>query len=103
MNAKTLEALNSSIAHWERMAAGKPNPDEAPDADSCALCCLFIEDDCIACPVALKTGFRKCRNTPFKQAALEWNKGCWMPTLKFRSAAKEELAFLQSLLPKAKR
>lgn len=76
MDSKTLNALNDSIAHWERLATGKRTVGESHQGNSCALCSLFFEDDnlletgnyCEGCPVYEKTGQRGCGGSPWMEA-----------------------------------
>lgn len=35
---------------------------------SCPLCALYWDDDCKSCPIALYTGQKRCRGTPYKLA-----------------------------------
>jgi len=60
MNARTLAALQGSIAKWEAIVYDG-GIDEG--ISNCPLCCLFIEDDCIGCPVRAAAG-PWCTNTP---------------------------------------
>jgi hypothetical protein len=102
MNARTLKALRGSIAHWKRMATGKARSDEKPYADYCDLCTLFLKGDCSGCPVMERTGKYSCLETPYYAAHgayISYGKH----SRKFKAAAKKELTFLRSLLPKRKR
>lgn len=103
MDAKTLTALEDSVAHWKRMAEGKANEGERPGGDQCALCQLFCQVGskyCDGCPVNIETEC-SCDTTPyFKAEDAFYAFGINSP--KFKAAAAKELAFLQSLLPKVK-
>jgi hypothetical protein len=96
MTPKTLKALRESIAHWDRLAAGKERKGEKPNSQHCALCALFHSDGCDGCPVRKRTGVPYCIKTPFRNAFLTFN------TVLFQSHALKELEFLKSLLPKRK-
>lgn len=109
MEPKTLEALNASIAKWERNAVA-----ETPEAalvlgDSCPLCHLFCPDDresdgCDGCPVKERSGYDQCSGTPWfaaYSAHRTWEQqgssGAWRDD--FHAKARAEVAFLKSLLP----
>lgn len=99
MNQKTLKALKSSIAHWERLASGKRKDGEQPTGQCCALCAQFFDNHCRGCPVASKTKLTACVGTPYWKASRYWNlQG--PDSRQFKTAAKAELQFLKSLLPK---
>jgi hypothetical protein len=104
MDAKTLEALKGSIAHWERVRDGV-EPSEG--ALNCDLCKAFPRCD-DGCPVAAKTGRIDCQNTPywnFCHAAEHTEEGesyqMWARSDTAKAAAQAELDFLRSLLPDA--
>ena len=105
MNAETLEALKGSIEHWGRLVDFENNPGEEPTYRQCDLCKLALNKserfytDCNECVVKLKTGQRGCVGTPFNRAYSAFFKRHDNPE-EFRHAAKEELEFLKSLLPK---
>lgn len=101
MNKETLKALRESIAHWKRLATGKRREGEHIGTRDCALCNLFLAKQCVGCPVAKSTGTFGCVETPYgKAAAARAMHGFDSP--EFKSAARKELAFLQSLLPERK-
>ena len=99
MNRKTLKALKGSIEKWEDIVAGTGHDD---GAENCPLCQLFIRNECVGCPVFEKTRMRECQGTPYQRwvrylgFAPTWTAG----TLRQKAAAKAELKFLKSLLPK---
>lgn len=101
MNAQTLEALKASIAKWERNAEAE-RPDEYLTSDvDCPLCVLFIRSDCDGCPVFERAGERECRGTPYRTAVsarFNWNRD-QNGAARARAAARDEVAFLKSLLP----
>ena len=101
MDARTLEALKASIEKWERNAVT-----ETPDAFlvgsiNCALCRLFIDDACAGCPVEAQTRLGNCSRTPYDTAChtrRAWRDGRASKE-QAHAAAREEVAFLKSLLP----
>lgn len=105
MDRRTLTALKASIEHWAKNARRKAKNAEV-GAEYCALCKLFNNQDtakgfrCHGCPVREKTGAAFCFYTPYENAAIAWDAG---DDAVWRAAAREELAFLKSLLPKPKR
>ena len=102
MNKTTLTALNGSIEHWKRLATGKRQPHEDLGADHCALCVLYMNNGCQGCPVARATGERYCRGTPYPRADALGDEFT-LDSRQFKAAAKKELAFLKSLLPKKRK
>lgn len=104
MPAATLKALKASIAHWRRMADGKAHGGEEPYGEHCALCDMFLNEfnRCTGCPVATRTGEIDCNNTPYWKARNAWD-DYGRDSKHFRAAARKELAFLKSLLPKGKK
>ena len=73
MEPRTLEALQSSIAKWDAIAAGT-GVDQA--ADNCALCKIFqgasvdvdgasVWRECAGCPVMERTGKQECEGSPY--------------------------------------
>jgi hypothetical protein len=104
MDPRTLEALQASIAHWERNVAAVEPHEVSTGPGSCALCRMFFweKDVCQGCPVATHPDNTGCRGTPYSDAFKAW--GLWLrqkaPRQEFRIAAQAELDFLKSLLPK---
>lgn len=91
MNKRTLKALQGSIRKWQGVVDGRVK-DKGPS--NCPLCEVFFYHHCRGCPVAEHTGFSDCYDTPYD----EW---CEASTpAEERRAARHELAFLKSLLPK---
>jgi len=41
-------------------------------AENCAYCELYIDDDCIGCPIGKGIKRIRCRNTPFRYFGLIW-------------------------------
>lgn len=110
MNAKTLKALRGSIAKWQRIVAGD-GVDEG--AENCALCALFIDAECVGCPVSKNTGMDGCIGSPYVEFENAWIVEMETLTDKFplfgeprrvvgpqtMAAALREVDFLTSLLP----
>ena len=108
MKTVVLKALKASIAHWKRLLAGKERRGEAPDSESCALCALFDDGDygCRACPVGQKTKDTGCYGSPWMFAySAYYNRGDGESAAEreWKTAAKLQLAFLKSLLPRKER
>jgi hypothetical protein len=114
MNKKTLKALKDSIQHWEDLAAGYGGSMNRPNSSSCALCQLFYgsryeedREDCQGCPVSKKTGRPFCEGTPYERVGKMWQSGqishidnfAYLRTEDFRTAAREMVKFLWSLMP----
>ena len=103
MNAKTLAALEASIAKWKRNAQAMAPGDYLTGPRDCPLCVLFHEGDCEGCPVSARTCEIYCDGTPFNSAEdlceKWWATGDPADGQKARDAAREEAAFLESLLP----
>lgn len=108
MSPSTLSALRSSIAKWEANAQVTSIFDAKIFASSCPLCSLFLDLDCVGCPVYETTGCEQCKDTPWELAMwsrwkLARDKSTPSPSLaSFHTAAKREVAFLKSLLPPTK-
>lgn len=109
MNKRTLTALKSSIKRWEENVAAERPWDASTHGGDCALCLLFSPvsaDDCGKCPVKLKTGLNNCSMTPWGRANFalgSWSSDeCSPKKAAWVKAAKAELRFLKSLLPKAR-
>ena len=65
---KAEPALEDSIAHWDRMARGKPEKDEWPSGLQCACCKKWPARSCLGCPVAIRTGAALCSEAPYYKA-----------------------------------
>ena len=98
MDDITLNALNESIAHWQRYADGLGEGEGEPVTTNCSLCGLFYMNDCVGCPVRNSTGRINCRLTPYGDAYDAYTR-FGPQSQKFIEAAKIELEFLKSLLP----
>lgn len=110
---RTLEALHTSIDHWEEVVASPTKT--MIGVDHCALCQLFhpytsperhlryrqdLSTMCEGCLVRDATGQSGCRGTPYGECERH------DPTAEaeydlFLAAARAELAFLRSLAPAA--
>jgi len=104
MDAKTREALEKSIKHWEEnRAAERPELASISDRD-CALCSRYYNRGCKGCPVRQATGQKLCFGSPYKAAAdnfIDWRydpKNKRLRTV-FRQWATREINFLKSLRP----
>ena len=99
MNATTLKALKESIKHWKRLST-KRMEREWIGPDHCALCGLFWRQTprCKGCPVSELSGSTLCQKTPYSEVLKVIKFG--LDSHEFKEAAKEELKFLKSLLPK---
>lgn len=118
MNKKTLAALKASIQHWRENEAAESSDDASVWGDYCALCGLFFEKIpcCNGCPVAKKTGQWQCNGSPWGAARDAFKKWRWAHLSdgqdtpqatqardEFRTAARAEREFLESLLPEGDR
>jgi hypothetical protein len=107
MSPHVRQALQQSIAHWKRLRDGKERDDESTDGDSCALCVLFstLGEGCAKCPVCQKTTYLSCGGSPWWDAHLAyWERDIDTASKrKWKTAAKRQVAFLESLLPKTRK
>jgi hypothetical protein len=101
MDQKTLTALKGSIAKWQAIVDGT-GVDHG--SSNCPLCQLFrysndynAGGNCEGCPVAEEVEDTCCDSTPYQEYATadDFDDKEAMAT-----AAKKELEFLKSLLPK---
>jgi len=105
MDKKTLEALQKSIEKWEKIVMEK-GKDEG--SRNCALCWLFLKNECEGCPVYAKTKRKGCRGTPCEDWVDHQENHFYYVNEPYRvvkcpeckKLAEEELEFLKSLLPK---
>jgi len=95
MDARTLKALKASIAKWERNAVIENTDDATMGPVDCPLCVLFHLNGCVDCPV-FSEGHYQCDGTPYDAAYSAWRND---KLTDFLDAAREEVAFLKSLLP----
>ena len=97
MSPGTLEALKGSIEKWRRIVE---EGDINEGSDNCPLCRLFIGDDCEGCPVA-EAAEPECFGTPYWDFQDADTNDSWRAdTDEKMIAARAELDFLCSLLPK---
>ena len=103
MTPQALTALKLSIAHWRRMAEGNRNKGDKPTGSQCALCIEFRKySSCDGCPVQIHAGTHMCNCTPYYSAHIAYiDYGPKSP--EFKAAARKELEFLESLLPKGEK
>ena len=101
MNKHTLAALKGSILKWKKIVAGTSFDS---GGSNCPLCLLFAQRQlsCSGCPVYEKTGEAECRDTPYKRWQSAGGYYRTANTAALKAAARAELRFLQSLLPKPK-
>jgi len=102
--------LEESIEHWERLVSGNRLPNENIGINDCALCRAYLYNSsvkaCVGCPVSETTGKTHCENTPYnlvmkiKAEMFFIPYSVFLDTKEFKEAAKKELEFLKSLLPK---
>ena len=91
---ETKQAIRDAVEHWKdivtrRIKNSNPN--------NCPLCRLFFDGECEGCPVSQFTGEAYCEETPY----WEWANAGESETR--GAAAKKELAFLESFVPKKER
>jgi hypothetical protein len=101
MDARTREALEASIKHWQDNLAADSPADVSVQEGDCALCRAFIDLGCRGCPVFRKTERKFCKGSPYVDACKalkEWKSGDFGRRV-FTIAAQAELDFLRSLLP----
>lgn len=108
MDDKTLKALKASIRKWDKNAVAVRRTQYKTDTKDCPLCAIFNavhtdhDDRCKGCPVYLKTGEQYCARTPFGEAeyfGMEWDDFGVVYRSDAQEAARDEAAFLRSLLP----
>lgn len=95
MDEETLTALKASIEHWRGNETAQTWEEISLGPKSCALCRKFYGSGCDGCPIKESTGKDGCRGTPYDRAVdaeyRDWDA--------FKTAAKAEREFLESLLP----
>jgi hypothetical protein len=98
VNPETLEALKGSIEKWRKIVEEKG---EDRHCQNCPLCQLFHgDDDCNGCPVQEATRRPHCAHTPYYEYAELSDLYGRASTTDAMNAARAELEFLRSLLPK---
>ena len=91
-----LGALKESIKKWEWLAKHRGSPPYT-DSETCALCNIYIlgdKNNCTGCPVMERTGEKSCVGTPYYDYSMA------LGHKKAKLAARAEVKFLKSLLPK---
>jgi len=84
------QRLELAIEKWQLLATSRKKIRNT-GSDTCALCDKFFRNpDCTGCPVVARTRRENCLGTPYPN--YEFGRSS------FAKAAKQELAFLQSLL-----
>lgn len=95
------EALIESIAKWEWIVKWMENnpglPPPETGSSECALCRLYIADDCKGCPVKQKTRKTLCHGSPYDKYDDAVGQEAYYTAL---MQANREVTFLKSLLPK---
>lgn len=103
MDARTLEALKASIEKWELNAVADSPLAYLTGPEDCALCREFFwKTQCMGCPVREHTKLSVCDGSPYSEAYRAWSR--WKDSgevakANAHAAAREEVAFLKSLLP----
>lgn len=97
-----MEALEKSIQHWKKNVEAEDPHDVSVSAGDCALCRIFLRENCNGCPVKKRTGQNQCRATPYERAHWAWETWLNYPNdgeakAAWREAAQIELNFLESL------
>lgn len=108
MDKDALTALKSSIEKWKKNSRVRDINNAKIGAENCPLCNLYLNTlkSCERCPVYSKTGKKYCENTPFDSidyfsSILDSSEKLNSSQMKeFRKVAKQEVKFLESLLPK---
>lgn len=110
MKKRTLKALQKSIEKWEKNTLAEKPRNLTLGWGECPLCTLFIDKDCFGCPVSAKNDKHIfCQGTPYDSVVKNHDE--WVARASLRldqtearkktiAAAKRELKFLKSLLPK---
>lgn len=98
------KALEQSIKHWENNCSAKFPHQVNIGPDACALCVLYIKNNCRSCPVQQRTNLSHCRGTPYFQieaTIYDWERHPNNPHKEadYKEAAYGMLTFLRSLRP----
>lgn len=109
MTKKALKGLKASIRKWKKIV-NETGVDEG--TYNCPLCKLFYDDCCTGCPVEEKTGKVGCAASVYDDWSfhqyydhgLSHHSDAYkIECSQCKDLAKQELAFLKSLLPKRKK
>lgn len=97
----TKEALELSIRHWEENVISAAKGETLLlGSGQCALCSLFLPNECLGCPIRKKTGRINCKNTPYDNV-VDIKQDYLIPIEELKAklvdACKQELEFLKSL------
>lgn len=97
-------ALMASIEKWERNAQAKTYDDVMIGPNHCALCRIYLDNDCTGCPISSHTNKKYCKDTPYldcEGAFDDWD----LPLSRqrkcrnnFQAAARAEVDFLRVVL-----
>lgn len=107
MDERALEALKGSIEKWRAIEAGTVAD---KGTINCPLCALFIDDDCVACPVRVRDARNAyCSNEEYRAWSArmrvldrcEYDGTRRADTPELVALARAEREFLESLLPRA--
>jgi hypothetical protein len=103
MDAKTLEALDASIAKWDRVAENG-DANTFITSSACPLCDIFINPlgACAGCPVQRATRQVGCGGSPWDDAYRQQTFLKFVDSTavdEFRAAAAREALFLRALRP----
>lgn len=107
MNVQTEAALRASIEHWKENLMAETFQEVNIGILNCPLCKIFWADYCVDCPVFLMSKQKYCEGTPYYSCsglyslwrAAFTEDGKIQARTAFRAAAKDEIDFLESLLP----
>ena len=88
-------ALNSSIAHWNRLATGNSGELENTGPKDCSLCVKYYRNNaCVGCPIEDYTGFSGCQGSPYPAL---WKYGHDKDHPRFQKAAAKFRDWLKKL------
>jgi len=98
-NKTRLQALKGSIRKWKLIVDGKA---AEKGIANCPLCKKYWRSGCYNCPVSKKVDDEGCKGTPYGNWIMVTSSASVHKVVNkiTRDAAKDELAFLKSLLPK---
>lgn len=111
MDERTREALDASIQHWLEHSVRKDPPNSADTGSTgCALCTLFVQDDCTGCPIRDKEWMGDwwdgCDGSPWQEAdydARSWRASVsrgtvdYLAAQRFRTSARKMHDYLVEL------
>lgn len=91
------EGMDISIVKWKTIIEYIKTNNVLPlcgAMDTCGLCMMYHQDSCNGCPIAEKTGYTFCQNTPHEEWEDIDNPGLVKDGLE---VATKELEFLQQI------